>query len=128
LRARLAANPVACVDIPLTEEQFEPDFTILRSPDVAWLGSVISPEEVLLVSEVVSTFSVRDDREVKPRSCALAAIPFYLLIDRLSAPPTLTLFSEPGEEKYERTTTVAVGETLELPAPFGFALDTGTLP
>jgi hypothetical protein len=39
----------------------------------------------------------------------------------------VTLFSHPAHDDYSRTCSVPFGDKLELPAPFGFALDTAPL-
>jgi hypothetical protein len=65
---------------------------------------------------------------VKPRACALAGIPLYLLVDRFTKPVSISLFSEPGKDGYTKVTTVTAGEKLHLPAPFDLALDTSTVP
>ena len=65
---------------------------------------------------------------VKPRACALAGIPLYLLVDRFTKPVTVSLYSEPGEDGYGEVTTVTAGEKLHLPAPFNLTLDTSSLP
>jgi Uma2 family endonuclease len=74
-----------------------PDFMILRDastlPD---LESLRPLDRVLLAAEVISASSVRVDREVKPRACALAGIPLYLLVDRFTKPVTISVHSEPG--------------------------------
>ncbi len=85
-------------------------------------------DHVVLVAEVVSASSIRIDRGVKPRACALAGVPFYLLVDRFTDPLSVTLHSEPGDEGYATITTVGVGEKLHLPDPFGITLDTSALP
>jgi Uma2 family endonuclease len=117
------------IELPPTRDRIEPDLAILTDADkLPDLENVMPVEHVLLVAEVVSPSGIRDDREVKPRSCALAGIPYYLLIDRLVRPLTVTLFSEPGEDGYRRTVAVHVGGELTLPEPFELTLDTGTLP
>jgi Uma2 family endonuclease len=81
----------------------------------------------LLVAEVVSPWSRRRDREVKPRAYGQGGIPLYLLIDRFARPPAVTLFSRPGEDGYGKRQAAAAGEPLRLPKPFGIALDTARL-
>jgi Uma2 family endonuclease len=117
------------IELPPTEDLIEPDLMVLR--DAASLPNLESTrplDYVLLVAEVISRSSIRDDREVKPRSCGLAGVPFYLLVDRFTSPMTVSLFSEPGEIGYARLETVNVGEKLRLPAPFDVTLDTASLP
>jgi Uma2 family endonuclease len=112
-----------------TEDLIEPDLMILR--DVASLRNLRKTrplDHVLLVAEVISRSSIRDDRQVKPHACALAGVPLYLLADRFTKPITISLFSEPGESGYTKIETVNVGQKLSIPAPFDIALDTSTLP
>jgi Uma2 family endonuclease len=85
-------------------------------------------DRVLLTAEVISASGVRVDREVKPRACALAGIPLYLLVDRFTRPVTISLHSKPGANGYAKLSTVTAGEKIRLPAPFGLILDTSTLP
>lgn len=117
-----------CFELPPTRERIEPDLSILRDKSHAGLQPLLPAGDALLVAEVVSPSSIREDREVKPRSCALAGIPFYLLVDRLATPTTLTFFSQPGKNGYANADVAHVGSKLRLPEPFGLTLDTGTLP
>jgi Uma2 family endonuclease len=119
------------LELPPTQERIEPDLLILRDagqlPDEE---SYLPVRPVLLVAEVVSRSSKREDREVKPRGCALAGIPFYLLVDRYvdGEPVTVTLYGDPGEGGYASTDAVAHGGKLAIPDPFGMILDTSALP
>jgi Uma2 family endonuclease len=117
------------IELPPTDDLIEPDLMVWRdSGAVLDLEPTRRLDQVLLVAEVISRSSIRDDREVKPRSCGLAGVPLYLLIDRFSTPMTVSLFSEPGEKGYARLETVNVGEKLRIPAPFDVMLDTASLP
>ncbi len=62
------------------------------------------------------------DREIKRRCYARGGIPLYVLVDRDAS--TVTLFSEPEDGAYRRRRFVPFGESLALPAPFGFDLET----
>jgi Uma2 family endonuclease len=73
------------IELPPTRDRIVPDLVILR--DVASLpklGSLRPLDHVLLVAEAISRSSIREDREVKPRACALAGVPLYILVDRTS--------------------------------------------
>jgi Uma2 family endonuclease len=76
---------------------------------------------VALVAEVTSTKAERD-RAAKRHCHARAAIPLYLLVDREKQ--RVTLMSEPIEDDYSQTHFVPFGQPLDLPEPFGFALET----
>jgi Uma2 family endonuclease len=122
-------DTAAEIQLPPTGDLIEPDFTVLRDaqtlPD---LESLRPLERVLLAAEVISASSVREDREVKPRSCALAGIPLYLLVDRFTKPVTVSLYSEPTADGYAKVHTVIAGDKLRVPAPFDLTLDTSSLP
>jgi hypothetical protein len=58
-------------------------------------------------------------------SYARAGIPLYLLIDRFAGSgPTVELHSRPREAEYRATTRVPFGESIGVPAPFDFTLET----
>jgi Uma2 family endonuclease len=117
------------IELPPTSDLIEPDFMVLRDastlPDFESLRPL---DRVLLAAEVISPSSIQRDRIVKPRACALAGIPLYLLVDRFTKPVTVSLHSEPGPDGYGKVTTVIAGEKLPLPAPFDLTLDTSSLP
>jgi Putative restriction endonuclease len=82
---------------------------------------------VLLAAEVVSPSSQRRDRVAKVRAYAQGRVPVYLLIDEVTDPATLTLFSDPDESSYRSCVPAMAGQALRLPEPFGIALDTRRL-
>ena len=117
------------IELPPTGDLICPDFMILREAStVPDLESRRPLDRVLLAAEVISASSIERDREVKPRACALAGIPLYLLVDRFTKPLTISLHSKPGKDGYGDVTTVTAGEKLQLPAPFNLTLDTSSLP
>jgi Uma2 family endonuclease len=117
------------IQLPPTGDLIEPDLMILRDAStIPDLESLRPLDQVLLAAEVISGSSVRVDREVKPRVCALAGIPFYLLVDRFTKPVTISLHSGPGPNGYAKVNTVTAGEKLRIPAPFDLTLDTSALP
>ena len=117
------------IQLPPTRDLIAPDFMILRDRKTLPRLERLRPlDRVLLAAEVISPSSIQRDREVKPRACALAGIPLYLLVDRFTKPVTISLHSEPGANGYTKVTKVTAGEKLQLPAPFDLTLDTSTLP
>ena len=117
------------IELPPTGDLIEPDLMILRDAStIPDLESLRPLDRVLLAAEVISASSVRTDREVKPRACALAGIPLYLLVDRFTKPVTIWLHSEPGANGYAKVKTVTAGEKLRVPAPVDLTLDTSSLP
>ena len=124
-----APDTVGEIQLQRTRNVFVPDLVILRDKkSLPRLERFRPLDRVLLAAEVISPSSIRQDRVVKPRACALAGIPLYLLVDRFTKPVTVSLYSEPGEDGYGDVTTVIAGEKLRLPAPFNLTLDTSSLP
>jgi Uma2 family endonuclease len=114
------------VRISPTKERLIPDLMIAPRAAPAFSEWELLSPDVLLVAEVVSPSSRRRDREVKRRAYAQGQVPLYLLIDRFTSPPSVTLFSEPRLDGYAQQQTTA-GQPLRLPEPFGIDLDTGRL-
>ncbi|WP_372408591.1 Uma2 family endonuclease [Streptomyces luteireticuli] len=90
-------------------------------------GEWSDPEGVLMVVEVTSddTDTNRRDRMEKPSGYAAAGIPVYLLIDRDRA--MVTVYSEPKDGEYLSILSRPYGESVQLPDPVGFTLDTEEL-
>jgi Uma2 family endonuclease len=117
------------IQLPPTSDLIVPDLMVLSdADDLPDLESLRPLDHVLLVAEVISRSSIREDREVKPRACGLAGVPFYVLVDRFTEPMTVSLFSAPGRNGYATVSTVQVGGKLQVPAPFDVTLDTASLP
>jgi Uma2 family endonuclease len=110
-----------------TRERLVPDLIVAPADAPGFGDDEVLSTGVLLVAEVVSPSSRRQDRETKNRAYAQGRIPLYLLIDRFAEPPAVTLFSEPAEAGYRRSQTAAAGERLRIPEPFGISLDTARL-
>ncbi len=115
------------VHVPVTRERLVPDF-IVAPADAPGFGDdeVLAPG-VLLVVEVVSPSSRRQDHEVKLRAYAQGGIPLYLLVDAFADPPTVTLYSHPGDDGYYHQQTASGGQPLRLPDPFAIKLDAARL-
>ncbi|MFC4910355.1 Uma2 family endonuclease [Actinomadura gamaensis] len=86
-------------------------------------GEWMPPDEVTMVVEVTSS-RTDIDRKAKRHCYAKAGLPHYLLIDQQKR--TVTLYSAPDEraEDYMEDQRVLFGKPIDLPEPFGFALDT----
>ncbi|MFE3602492.1 Uma2 family endonuclease [Streptomyces sp. NPDC059142] len=81
------------------------------------------PAPALMVAEVTSRSTGENDRVRKIRGYARAGIPVYLLIDREA--DQAVLCTVPVGEEYRRKIAYKLSETVPLPEPLGFALDTG---
>ncbi|GLX02481.1 Uma2 family endonuclease [Microtetraspora sp. NBRC 16547] len=106
-------------------DRYVPDLTIVPKNRRMWGDDEVYGDSTLLIVEVVSKSSVRDDHVVKPRNCALAGVPLYLVIDTFKG--VARLMSEPGEKGYQHQVEVTLGKPLPLPEPWDLAIDTAKL-
>ncbi|MEV6168137.1 Uma2 family endonuclease [Streptomyces sp. NPDC051954] len=110
------------------EGRARPDATLVPEAHFAGHGEWADPSGVLLVLEVTSYDSDKNqrDRQEKPVAYGAAGIPFYLLIDRDAC--TVKLYSDPDPEVgYRELRNVPFGDRLLLPEPLGIELDTEKL-
>jgi Uma2 family endonuclease len=115
------------VHISATRERLIPDLMIAPADAPGFGANELLARGVLLVAEVVSPSSQRQDRVAKARAYAQGRIPLYLLIDRIADPATATLLSDPGQDAYLTREQVTVRQELRLPEPFGIRVDTSKL-
>jgi Uma2 family endonuclease len=110
-----------------TRERLIPDLMVAPEDAPQFDDNELLGAVVLLAVEVVSPWSRRRDRDVKPCAYAQGGVPLCLLIDPLATSPAVTLHSQPASRGYERRQTAAAGQPPRLPEPFGIALDTARL-
>jgi Uma2 family endonuclease len=110
----------------LGEDMIVPDLTVYPEDAPIIRDCYILGGDALLVVEVVSPSSRKDDRFTKPAKCAAFGVPLYLLVDPTVSPLTAALYVLSGR-KYEQVTEVKAGEPLMLPQPFDLTIDTGRL-
>ncbi|RCV51770.1 Uma2 family endonuclease [Marinitenerispora sediminis] len=120
------AEPHLEIRMPDLGRSVIPDLFVAPVEVLNTADSVVPPDDVLLVAEVVSPGNARSDRVVKLEVYAKAAIEFYLLIDPIAG--QTTLFSNPSAGRYQDRVTRDFGEKLVVPEPFGFDLDTSQFP
>ncbi|MFD0901451.1 Uma2 family endonuclease [Actinomadura sediminis] len=94
----------------------------------------VRPEQLEAVVEVTSPSNARNDRPprlvqvagTKWSAYARSGIPFYLLVERDPSKPGVTLFGEPHlpSGTYETLHFWKFGETVKLPEPLGFEIET----
>lgn len=102
---------------------FIPDLCVTRRGEVS--ENPTAAECLLLAVEITSPGNAKQDRDRKRWAYAHGGVPLYLLVDRFDEDgPAVTLFSEPSEGHYRRALCVPFGESIALPAPFEFELDT----
>jgi Uma2 family endonuclease len=116
------------IGVQLGASERVPDLVVVDWPrhvDVRE-GKVLTPAGILMVAEVTSARRDQDlnaaDPTAKPRQYAAAGIPLYLVVDRKDA--QVVLFAKPEYGEYPEPVVHPVGESVWLPKPFGFRLDT----
>ncbi|WP_097235453.1 Uma2 family endonuclease [Streptomyces sp. 1331.2] len=82
-------------------------------------------EEALIAIEIVSPSNPENDWTGKVRDYPRMGFPLYLIVDPRQK--TVTLFSEPNRDRYHTRTEREFGESIRIPAPFGFELDLSRL-
>lgn len=115
---------------PDSERIYIPDFVVARKDALPEGDVTLVPAKLAtLVVEINSKDNADDDRTFKRRGYAAAPIPLYLLVDRWAKPgESVTLFAEPADGDYQRRLQVPFGDTVDLPEPFGFAIETTEFP
>ncbi|MEU6425992.1 Uma2 family endonuclease [Microbispora sp. NPDC046973] len=117
-----SGNVDVCIDG--SRDPVEPDFVIAPVDCPRWGNRELFSSGLLLVAEVVSKGSAEDDRLKKPAIYAGGGVPVMLLVDPLTRPASVTVYSDPKEGQYQVTSTVPFGREIQVPHPIGFTLDT----
>ncbi|MEV4896866.1 Uma2 family endonuclease [Nonomuraea sp. NPDC055795] len=107
------------------KDRYIPDLTVAPAEPRMWGDDEIHAGDTLLVVEVVSPSSVHDDYAIKPKEYAIAGVQAFLRIDPMEA--TASIHSRPAPDGYTIVVTVALGNPLEMPAPWNLTLDTAQL-
>lgn len=105
----------------------------VRNPDLTYIPDdlVDQPEHdvpasvVLVAVEMVSPGNPENDWVSKLRDYPVMGIPLYLIVDARAK--TVTLFSELENGRYRSREDADFGETIRIPAPFDFVLETASL-
>jgi Uma2 family endonuclease len=106
-------------------DRYRPDLMVVPGDPPKWGDDHVFGNATLLVVEVVSKSSVRDDHEIKPRACARGGVPLHLVVDTFG--DRARLLSHPGKDGYGHEVEVRLGEALDLPHPWDLTLDTARL-
>lgn len=105
-----------------------PDITVVdwREHIKDRASNAITTAGVMLLVEVTSNDRREDldqvDPTAKPRQYAAAGVPLYLVVDRKEA--KILLFSDPVAGTYQAPSVYEVGDTVWLPRPLSFQLET----
>lgn len=134
LRVCMQQNPELALypEQGLKAEQYRkgrarPDGALAPLDHFVGQGEWADPDGVLMTVEVTSHARDTDrrDRREKRDGYAAAEIPVYLLVDRDAC--ALTVYSCPEGGTYRSRTSHGFGDTVLLPDPVGFALETAKL-
>ncbi|WP_441251610.1 Uma2 family endonuclease [Kitasatospora sp. McL0602] len=133
LPAEVGVYQTLGTEIARLEKVYVPDLVVV---DTALLEDTDSPDaspvdasDLLLAVEITSSGNARHDPTKKLWAYAHAPVPLYLLIDRFDEHgPTVTLFSEPVNGAYQKSSRTPFGKPVELPAPFEVELRTEGFP
>lgn len=117
-----AGNVGVCLDG--THEPVVPDLVLAPRGCPRWEDRELLSSGLMLIAEVVSNGSAEDDRGKKPVIYAGGDVPVMLLVDPLTRPASVTVYSDPKEGRYQVTSTVPFGREIFVPHPIGFTLDT----
>jgi Uma2 family endonuclease len=107
-----------------SRDPYQPDYVVAPPDAPRWGDRELFLSGLIMVGEVVSKSSVEIDWDDKPGIYATGGVPVYLIIDPVSGPGTVTVFSEPKEGQYNVSATVTMGGTIYIPDPVDFSLDT----
>lgn len=116
--------PELDVCIAGTREPLIPDFALGPKDAPRWGDREIVSDGLIMVAEVVSPGSVREDREDKPGIYARGGVPILLIVDPEEEPMIISVHSGPSTSGYRTVTRAKVGEALHIPAPIDYVLDT----
>lgn len=104
-----------------------PDLTYLPADVLETTDNQVPAAAAAIAVELVSPSNPENDWVGKVRDYPVMRIPLYLVVD--ARQKTATLFSRPDGRKYHRREDADFGETLHIPPPFDFDLQTaGLLP
>ncbi|WP_116208978.1 Uma2 family endonuclease [Streptomyces olivoreticuli] len=107
---------------PQTSAVRNPDLTYLPEEAMTTTESSVPAELALIAVEIVSPSNPENDWVGKLRDYPRMDIPLYLVVD--ARQKTVTLFSEPANDRYRMREDADFGEPVHIPAPFSFLLDT----
>ncbi|MFC7326474.1 Uma2 family endonuclease [Marinactinospora rubrisoli] len=122
--------PTPGIIIAQLNEVYTPGLVVMPE-DLAFDGSAdpARAEDALLAVEVAAKNNAYRDRVIKLRGYVHGQVPLYLLVDRWARPePSVTLYEQPENGRYMKTTTVPFGKSIRLPEPFDVEFDTASLP
>lgn len=114
------------IGLPLRHDVlYLPDLAVITAAAARRRATVLYPDEVLLVAEVLSPSNAKDDLVEKRWGYAQAGIPAYWIVDPEKL--TVTILTNDGHGDYTETTHAEPGQPLTLDFPFPLHLDPADL-
>lgn len=113
------------LESPQTAKVRNPDLTYLPEEAMTTTNSSVAANLALIAVEIVSPSNPENDWVGKLRDYPLMGVPLYLVVD--ARQKTVTLFSEVENGRYRLREDATFGETVHIPEPFSFILDTREL-
>ncbi|MFG2820690.1 Uma2 family endonuclease [Kitasatospora sp. NPDC048365] len=114
--------------VPL-EKLYVPDLVVVDDARLVAREASIDAAGLLMAVEITSKRTARLDRTKKLWAYGHAPVPLFLLVDRFDEDgPTVTVFSDPDQGRYQRGVRTPFGQPVELPEPFGIELSTEGFP
>ncbi|WP_133740129.1 Uma2 family endonuclease [Actinorugispora endophytica] len=115
--------------IAVTGRLFIPDLAVIPRSIVRESKAPLAAHEALIVVEITSRDNATDDRVKKLAGYAHGMVPLYLLVDAWDPTgPSVTLYEQPHNGRYDVHHTVSFGRAITVPAPFDIELDTSEFP
>jgi Uma2 family endonuclease len=113
------------LESPAVGKLRNPDLTYLPEQALETTANRVPADRALIAVEIVSPSNPENDWQGKVRDYPQMGIPAYLIVDPNLK--TVTLFTEPENGRYRVREDADFGETIHIPAPFGFVLETNRL-
>ncbi|WP_236005107.1 Uma2 family endonuclease [Nonomuraea antri] len=114
------------INVRVSEQDFFiPDLAVVQRKAIHTTGPMFSPQDVLLVGEVVSPSTKLRDRALKVEAYAAAGIPTYWRIE-LNEGPTLYVYTLDGDS-YASPIAYKAGTVAHLTEPFPVSFDPAEL-
>ncbi|WP_313956508.1 Uma2 family endonuclease [Streptomyces sp. SAJ15] len=108
---------------PGQSRAYGPDLHVADADATRVRGIRLPGEALSLVTELTSESTADFDRDDKVKVYGVAGVPVYVLVDMLQG--DVTVYHDPTPDRgYRMHTQVKFGETVHIPAPFDFELDT----
>jgi hypothetical protein len=115
-------NVCVCIEGP--QEPVEPDFVPAPADCPRREDRELLSSGLIMIAENVTPGIAPREYHGKLSTYANGRVPIYLLIDGMSEPPSVAVYSDFDDGVYRTRTETPMGKPLRLPHPVDFELDT----